>query len=461
MNDNEIENLIDNFNNSLVLDSSSESEDLNMNANDANRGNPINYQLLKLHVDTIPYYNGDSHTLKIFISSCDYLFATYVNNNDAQLKTYLLRVVIGKLTDRAQILIGTRNELTTWTLIKAALRQSFGDQRNLDCLEQDLITLQPFRGESPLEFGKRIQIARSRLASKISSISDTVMPQATKVVYLRQYDQVALKTFIRGLSGNMQSIVRLRNPDSLEMAMNFVTEEENFRYTQNLPQALTRHNTQKAPQANNVSRLQNHRFNKPLIPQTYAPAYPMQSHYNPNYTPFQRFNAPSSRTHTTFPNQPINIQSRPIQHKFPTNAQVFGPPKNVFKPTGQKPTNIPEPMSTTSHIPTIRRPPSNYFQSTGPRNFISQELNQMDEDPYLYEQYDPNMYNENQTEDDYFNCYYENTYHENQHYAADTLQYEPLPNNQSNYYYSSVDTTNNDPSGDVNFPTAGRTSNPT
>jgi CHAD domain-containing protein len=72
-------------------------------------------------------------------------------------------------------LIGTKTDLNTWDLLKNALRLSFGDQRNLDCLEQDLLTLFPFKNEPPLEFGKRIQIVRSKLESKLGSVSVTEM----------------------------------------------------------------------------------------------------------------------------------------------------------------------------------------------------------------------------------------------------------------------------------------------
>ncbi|KAK4882385.1 hypothetical protein RN001_005704 [Aquatica leii] len=116
-----------------------------------------NYQILKLYIDTIPFYGRDQNTAEIFISACDHFFKT-LDINDPNLKSYLLRVIIGKLTDRAQILIGSRGETTDWPTTKQALRLTFGDQRNLECLEQDLISLFPNRNGPPLEFGKRIQI---------------------------------------------------------------------------------------------------------------------------------------------------------------------------------------------------------------------------------------------------------------------------------------------------------------
>lgn len=77
------------------------------------------YQLLKLYVDTILLCDGNSNTLEIFTNSRDYLFNTYGNFNDVQLKEVVKEyVVIGKLTGRAQILIGSRGKLNTWRLVK-------------------------------------------------------------------------------------------------------------------------------------------------------------------------------------------------------------------------------------------------------------------------------------------------------------------------------------------------------
>lgn len=292
-----------------------------------------NLQLLKLYVDTIPYFDGNSNTLEVFISSCDYLCSTYGRFNDVILKDYLLRAVIGKLTGRAQILIGSRNgELKTWDSVKEALRQSFGDQRNLECLEQDLLTLVPYKNEKPIEFGQRIQIAKSKLSFKIESTSIETMPLLTKEIHLKQYNQLALKTFIRGLTGNLQTTIRLRNPNSIEQAMNFVTEEENFRYTQNFSQQLL-----------NTTKQNNHSNNIPhvnVFPTNERPQYnfsntqPQQSYNNFNHVPnFQQ-------NRSNFPSQPINIQTRPVKQHFPTARQVFGPPKkpiNVFQPTSKKP----------------------------------------------------------------------------------------------------------------------------
>nr|CAH7769435.1 unnamed protein product [Callosobruchus chinensis] len=87
---------------------------------------------------------------------------------DQTIQKYLIRVVQTKLVGRAQLLVGCRTELTNWSLIKSALKQCFGDNRSLECLEQDLFLASPFKNEQPLEFGKRLQVLRSCLSQKLT-----------------------------------------------------------------------------------------------------------------------------------------------------------------------------------------------------------------------------------------------------------------------------------------------------
>lgn len=353
----------------------------------------LNLSMLKMYVDTIPHYDGDAITLSSFVSACDFIQLNYGQTNDQILKNYLTRVVQTKLTGRAQLLVGCRSELDSWDKIKDALQNCFGDNRNLECLEQDLFLARPNKGENNLDFAKRLQILRSQLAQKLTSITETNMPNATKIIYLNQYEQITLRTFIRSLNGPLQSIIRLRNPPNIETAMTLITEEENFNYTQNLfrsspqvePKSFPRNNFSNQNFMRRPPGPANYRYNTP----NFSHQNNQNNHYQNNQyqnNQYQNNQYPNNNfQNSRFPSQPLNLQSRQMpERRFPTNREVFGPPKNVFKPTGQVPNTKPEPMSTTSRNPTIRQPPyqnynqSNHFRTNGPRNFVSQELFQID-----------------------------------------------------------------------------------
>lgn len=268
--DSELDNFLGLFSSKLNL---TDHNQTNMpNDHQAQIGQQPNYTLLKMFIDTIVPYDGNPSTLNVFLSAGDFLFTTYGNYNDELLKNYLLRTIRMKLNDRAQILVGCRLELVTWEQIKIALNDCFGDKRNLECLEQDLFMATPKKNEHPLDFGKRLQVLRSALAQKINSYTNAEMNNGTKIIYLRQYDQVCLRTFFRGLPGHLQSVIRLKSPNCIELAMTQITEEENFHYTQNLFGAPVQ---QKLPPV-------------PPKPQSYfpyqlRPNHPVSNNYSNNY----------------------------------------------------------------------------------------------------------------------------------------------------------------------------------
>lgn len=81
-------------------------------------------------------------------------------------------------------LIGSRLELSTWAKVNDALTLSFGEQRNLDCRIQDLISLKPQKNEPPYNFGMRCQDARSLLISQLNS--DSRLSRDEKLIYIAE-----------------------------------------------------------------------------------------------------------------------------------------------------------------------------------------------------------------------------------------------------------------------------------
>lgn len=85
--------------------------------------------------------------------------------------------------------------------------------------------------------------------------------------------------------------------------------------------------------------------------QNYSNRYSTQNYSN-WFHPQNYSNANQTQNYfrQLFPSQPINVQPRqdmPPQ-KFFSNSNVFGPPRNVFQPTGKTPNYKPEPMSTST-----------------------------------------------------------------------------------------------------------------
>lgn len=339
-----------------------------------------NYQLLKLNLDTIPNYDGDPHTLEIFINVCDQIMNEHANAQNANdpINAFLRRAIISKLQGRALLLIGNRRELLNWTDIKNCLRLTFGDKRNTECLGQDLMYMKPFKNEGPQSFAARIQDLLSLITAKINA-SDIELIR--KRYQLENYAQLGLATFIRGLNGRIQDLIRLRNPKTIEEAVGLVIEEENFIYGQ---KSLNFNNSE--DRNSNNSRNHNRPNNK--FQKYNTGEFNGYTRYN-QFSNFPNIEQPlnfrntnnnfQNNSSTRFPQQPINIQPIPQPpQRFFTNKEVFGAPSrktNVFAPTGKTPQNPTQPMSTNTRLTNFNR--SNNF--TNYRNNNQNRMYQIEE----------------------------------------------------------------------------------
>ncbi|XP_050516300.1 putative mediator of RNA polymerase II transcription subunit 24 [Diabrotica virgifera virgifera] len=357
---------------------------LEPNSNKDNEMAQTNYQLLKLYLDSIPAYDGNPHTLTIFIENCENLITNFASQTDGTLNTFLLRAILGKLNGRAQMLIGSRTELNTWQLVKDALNLSFGDQRDLDCLIQDLITLRPFKNETPYNFGMRCQETRSLVAQKLNTLN---IKAPEKLIRIQSYDDLCLKTYIRGLPLSLQTNIRLRNPDSLEKAMCFVIEEENFLYSlqrgnnlnsQNSFRPSSRHTPMRNNNINQTfiprNNFQQNRPNMRFPPYQYQNIRPQyqNNNFNPNNTfqpnqnHFRNFNNYNSNFNPrNFDNNNSNFRPRYF-HNNNSNYQQ----RNVNNQPQNQNQYQPEPMDTNSRNTSLRSKP--HFTST---QLFNQQIN--------------------------------------------------------------------------------------
>ena len=319
------------------------------------------------HLDVVPKFSGEPTTLPIFLSACEYLINTFANVAEptAPINEYLLRVIISKLEGKALTLIGSREEVRQWGVLKNMLQNYFGDQRDEKCLARDLQDLRAHKTESPYNFGTRVQDVRGLLLTKVKLTEENVV---TLVEKIKIYDDMTLQTYLRGLSDQTRLMVRSQQPKSLEEAMSMVIEEENFHYS------LKKDN-----------HINDHRNYKP--PMKMTPSTPnIQRNFYPQFTPqnLQRnFHPQFAQTRNPIPFNPQprwnpnNQQNGNLQQQrnpfFNPRSQLIAPPKFSVpqRYTAPKPVqnNQPEPMDTTSAF--SRRSNTNQNQQ---RKWTSQEL---------------------------------------------------------------------------------------
>lgn len=362
----------------LKFDSQNCSESIDSNTTMANR--EVNVTLLKLDLDSINVYDGSAHTLNIFLNSSERLFRKYANRDNPAdpINDTLFNAVLGKLRDRALLLVGNRTEIETWEVLKRTLISTFADQRSVECLIQDLLVLKPFKNETTFNFGQRCQDTRELIRAKVN-LSPFSAPE--KIIMNKTYDDLALKTFIRHIPSQIQMMVRMKDPKSIEDALAIVIEEENFKYSQNISNSLN-----VAQRSNPIRKVTpgNYLFRPPLqpMPQQYSQAQSFSQNYHAQ---------PSTSQPVPFPRNPINIQPVYKPQKFFTNAQVFGKPKptqtpnnnqsvranpNQYRPTPMSVSSIKSTKRNFSHFPRQQ----NYFTPTARPNWVAEELNHADQE---------------------------------------------------------------------------------
>ncbi|KAJ8981572.1 hypothetical protein NQ317_002600 [Molorchus minor] len=330
----------------------------------------VNYHLLKMYVDVIPLFDGNTFLLNDFITSCDELVNSFASQTNQNQNLFLLRAVRSKLVGQAQQLISSRLEITQWQQIKELLLQNFGDPRDLPCLQQDMLHLQFDRQKQTLQqFGNQVREFQSLLMAKLQQTDKDLQ---VKLALSDVYQQLAVDTYVRNLPAQLQQMVRTKEMTTLEDVIAFVTKEEQFAHYKQSISAPSQKPRMNQMNPNTRPDFQRHSFNNRPTTQNLFQRNNPQSQ---NFSQTQPFQNPQFNRNTQFPSAPINIQPRPVPQRFPTNAQVFGKPQNVWKPKNNSTSNHPQPtpMSGVSALP--RRPyqHNQYFSRPTPMSGISNQ----------------------------------------------------------------------------------------
>lgn len=293
-------------------------------------------------LDIVPKFDGNPLELSSYLETSNKLIITYWNSEivDCVQNLTLIYGIYAKLIGKAREVYSICVS-KDWKTVKSALIAHFGDQRDENGLLFDLDQLRQHANESSLQFYTRVMSNLSALHNYVDTHTDTTDINTFRVKK-DFYNLHALKIFLAGLKEPLGSTVRAMKPKDLAEARQYIISESNIRHIQN-PNRFEGNQNQFKPK--HQIRTSNNPHQNLFLPNyQYLPNY--------NNTQPQQF---MPQNQASFPRGPINIQPRPVppQH-FPTNRQVFGPPKNptnVWKPNPQRAQYLPKPvpMSGISH----------------------------------------------------------------------------------------------------------------
>ncbi|KAK9877350.1 hypothetical protein WA026_017747, partial [Henosepilachna vigintioctopunctata] len=327
-------------------------------------------QAAKEIANTLRQFTGRSEHLESFLNSADRFYERYGRTQDNSLSEFVFASICSKIIDEAGNFILCRPDLGTWPEVKQALKEKFGDKIDRHVLQQQFIFLTRNKHENISDFIERLKLTKMRLNLKINS--DTHVDPQTKLSLIQQNEITAITVLISNCNSELRTLLMLKNPSNIDEATSLVLnhslmeQQINFRYQSwdRNPNKFQQRPISQQKQ-NNIGSNRNYNFINRAREWT-------PNHQNSSI-PVNYYN--QGQRH------PVEFEQRNIQRHYPTNEQVFGKQKNVFAPNGSfKPSFKEVPMSTTSRVPSAKsnnvqnRHRKSYFANTGPANFISEEL---------------------------------------------------------------------------------------
>lgn len=363
---------------------------LTISSNRDNSSMPNTIPVLDIkNLSIIPNFDGNPNKLHRFINASESILTHYYDhqNQGSFQNILLLNGILNKLEGKAEEVVGIRGA-NSWIDIKSTLIQNFGDHRDENCLNLDLVNMRQRSNETPYQFHERI----IHILNTICNYIDLHGNDANEKIFKRNFfTKQALKSYLAGLREPLGPIIRAMRPDSIAQALQFISEENNIKYYQH-----SNNNIQKNP--NKPNSHPNHQSNFPKNHQ--------QQYRHPN-------SQPSSSNQ--FPRGPIDIRPNPNppQQKYLSNSQVFGKPKDVWKPNPNAPQPKPTPMSIAASSSNTRNSHfnhhSNYMNKNKQRpNTITEEVfnTEFDEQPLYnddiqsdFDQEHDSYYDENHQDD--------------------------------------------------------------
>lgn len=347
---------------------------LNQKGSNNSMGTMANYQEINLAKEMIPEYSGSSQALSYFISKVEKFITLFKNSTPGQQCCVLNRLfVISKITGAAKDLLIIESP-ETWEQVKILLIDRFGDTRNKELLQNDLFTCFQFPTENYGTYCVRI---KNKLQTLLEHVNLREINRDIRIYKINHFSKIALTTFKTGISEPYRSHLRYINPQTLEACLTALRE-----FDSNKRQSEFLYFMQRSSKYNNNSRnnfkIQENHGSKTSF--SFGNNNNKVINNNRNLSTFQ--SQPSYQNHSfnRFPfnrntnNHYNNFQSNRNNNNNTLNNLPFGASNNNTINQRTKKNYQPTPISISTRATPPRPVKQNFFQATGPRNFISEEL---------------------------------------------------------------------------------------
>lgn len=197
-------------------------------------------------------FDGSREKLNSFISNCN---SAYSLGTSSQ-KPILFKYITSQLEGKAE-LASSIKEFESWEQLSKFLRTQFGEKKHFTHLLAELQECRQSPSEVVNQFGLKVETCLSKLLTEITLSNKKKHELPGKIAAM---EDLALHTFVLGLQPKISNLVRMRDPSSLNEAINLGISEETIQKLTNRNQAPSSPHT-RPPRFENRSNQNSYRAN--------------------------------------------------------------------------------------------------------------------------------------------------------------------------------------------------------
>lgn len=181
-------------------------------------------ELRREHIELIPEFSGQPEIFHRFLEISEKLVKRFANIEDPSdfQNEMLLSSILSKIKGPAARIVHS-SSFSNWCELREALINSYSDKRDGVTIGLELAQLRQ-TNETPFQFFEKIQRLLNLQVAYFRSHTSAVEAE-TLIKYSRAF---ALRVLLKGLKDPIGSLMRARNPEDLNSAMNLLTND--FQY---------------------------------------------------------------------------------------------------------------------------------------------------------------------------------------------------------------------------------------
>lgn len=197
---------------------------------DGSAVNPESFEKIPDLVKDLPLFTGEPSELNSWLNDVDSLVRIYQTNTghsvEQQNKFHMVcKTIRRKIRGEANDALVASNVGINWNVIKKTLITYYGEKRDLETLDYQLMSIQQ-KGNSLEVYYDEVNRLLSLIANQIKTDDRFTHPEASKAL-IETYNKKAIDAFVRGLDGDIYRFIRNYEPTSLAGAYKYCIEYQN------------------------------------------------------------------------------------------------------------------------------------------------------------------------------------------------------------------------------------------